>query len=198
MKIKIRDLTLGGIILAIYIIVCCYSSTDSRTVQLVLDIIRITIVALYVYNSTTKASIVFTLACILLSFLFIPLNNAVIFSVSSAISGLVLGIVFRNQRISVCVITAIIANIISFVYEMVISQFFYGTNIFSAYTSGLKKLCETYLNDIDFVSRYIIPNMTGIGIVVVLVDLSATAVIIMLIARCIVFKVTHNINRDKK
>lgn len=187
-KPEFLKLALGGVFTALFVITGFLGISDSRMVISVCNIVKIIIISIYSYREKFKDSIVFAMSCFLISFLFLPFNVSIIHSVTSIVCGIGNGIALRKYKFRVCILLAFLLNIITFVYEMIITFLLTGTNILIAYTKSNKELLLQFFNDIDFVADCVISNLELIAVIIFTIDLFVSSLFILLINKLIILR----------
>lgn len=187
-KPEFLKLALGGVFTAMFVIAGFLGISDSRMVISVCNIVKIIIVSIYSYRENFKDCIVFAMSCFLVSFLFLPYNVSIIHSITSIVCGMCNGTALNKCKFGICILLAFLFNIITFIYEMIMTFWLTGTNIFIAYTKSTKELLLHFFYDMDFVVDCIISNLELIAIIIFVIDLFVSSLFILLINKLIIMR----------
>lgn len=161
---KTRDLALGGILAALFIVVSYVLAGGNKSVQVVIDIVRIVIVAIYSQPRRIGPIAVFSVTTLTLSFLLLPIILTFTNVITSIFLGIIIGKMVNMKSTLLGCLFSVLGNTVAFVYSVVMYDFLTGINLFSAYkeqyanvakaaviaNEELRSITESFMSSIDF------------------------------------------------
>ena len=139
---KTKDIALGGVLIALFLAVSISMGAASRSVQTIIDVFRITVVAFYVRNRGVKDITIFSVAMISLSLFLLPITVAVTNVVACIFLGVLIGKVIRLKKIWLAISLSCIGNVIAFIYNVYSYWLITGINIVEVYKGRYRKIFE--------------------------------------------------------
>lgn len=136
-SIIIKDITLGGLLIALFISLNFVFGMDVRLIQTYLEIPKTAIVAIYSSSTTRSSKAVFLGACLLTSFLTLPIQVTLIYNIPCMIGGLVIGCSRFDLK---CFLVYFAYNSFSIAYEFYLYLIFVNQNLFNLYVEDTASL----------------------------------------------------------
>lgn len=128
---KVKDVTVGGVFVALYMVLCYVFSSDIKQMQTIIIMIKIWIIAYYAYYVDIRNKIAFGLAVIFISLILFPVSIVVTYNIPSIVLGMVLSSIIKWNRPFVGWSLYVIVNTLFLGYEAILYQFFWGVDIVS-------------------------------------------------------------------
>lgn len=185
MRSVVQKIAFGGTLVALFVITSFYSISDSRLILAISNIVKISIVSVYSYKEDIRHNIIFSGSCICTTLILIPFHISAIHTVTTLICGICNGRSLKKYKFFTCIMISFAANVVTFFYEMALSYLLLRTNTFIVFTSTAKRIFGLF-SEVDFVNRYVIPNINIYAVVICLADLFVTSMFILLLNRFII------------
>ena len=146
---KINAIVLGGIMIAVFILIGIVFNIDYRPIQTYIEAVKIIVIAVSVRKlASIKNIIVFLTACLAICLFVLPTYQTLIYNIPSMICGFVIGFIKDNKKIRKFLLLFLI-NTIMIVYEFVLSYVFLSVNLFSIYKSGMAEMLHFFNIDLN-------------------------------------------------
>lgn len=139
---RTKDIALGGVLIALFLAVSISMGAASRSVQTIMDIFRIVVVAFYIRNRDVKDIIIFAVAMIILSLFLLPITIAITNVVSCIFLGVLIGKIIKVKKIWFAIFLSCIGNIVAFIYSVYLYWLITGINVVDIYKRQYKKIFE--------------------------------------------------------
>lgn len=139
---RIKDVAMGGVLIALFMAVSISTGAASRSLQTIIDVFRILVVAFYIRNKSIKDIIIFATAMFILSLFLLPTTIALTNVVSSIFLGVLIGKLIRIKKILFAIFLSYLGNIVAFIYSVYLYWVITGINIIGIYKGQYIKLFE--------------------------------------------------------
>lgn len=168
--------------MAIFLIANFMCISGTRSIVAIFNIVKTITVSIFAYKGKGKDIVVFVVACLCASLVFIPINVSLIHTVTSLVCGVCNGLSLRKCKFQISILLAYIANIITYTYEMVMTFLLTNTNAFIAYYRSLERIITLFFSEIGINVQQI-----SVGVILfIIVDLFFSSLFILLMDRFII------------
>jgi len=117
-----------------------------RAVQSGLEVLKTIIIAFAIKNLSNGRRITFCVACLLLSFILIPLHETIIYNIPSVIGGLVIGIQNKNTKRVINYGVYFFVNCLLIIYEFSVFNLLSHSNLFIMYFDQTTEMLVEFTN----------------------------------------------------
>jgi len=139
---KTKDIALGGVLIALFMAISISMGFASRSIQTIVDVFRIVVVAFYTRKRDVKNILIFVVATMGLSLFLLPITVSVSNVVSCLFLGVLIGKLVKINKIWVAIIFSCVGNVAAFIYSVYSYWLITGINIIDIYTRQYKKILE--------------------------------------------------------
>lgn len=178
---KTKNITYGGLMVALFLALDLIFRTNVRAVQTYLEIVKTIIIAVFIRNMGRNSWWISAAACFLSCMILVSVPNTLIYNVPSIIGGCVIGVQKENKIKSYVVF--FVVNSFMIIYEFIMFGFFMKTNLFALYKKQAANILPEITNGI--ISK---TTLQVLFMLFIILDSAVSSLIIFILVRIILKK----------